>query len=69
MLRDMVSGHGGDGLTDQMILEVFSSLNDSVILNILKIFMFIEVEQLFLNVLHSVDVHLSDHSMKISVEE
>ena len=32
-LRDIVSGHGGDGLgLDLMILEVFSSLNNSVIL-------------------------------------
>ena len=30
-LRDVVSGHGGDGLgLDCMILEVFSNLNDSV---------------------------------------
>ena len=30
-LRDVVSGHGGDGLgLDCMILEVFSKLNDSV---------------------------------------
>ena len=32
-LRDMVSGHGGDGLVlDLMLLVVFSNLNDSVIL-------------------------------------
>ena len=32
-LRDMVSRHGGDGLgVDFIILEVFSNLNDSVIL-------------------------------------
>ena len=31
--RDMVSGHGGDGLgLDLVILEVFSSLNDPIIL-------------------------------------
>jgi len=33
LLVDMVSGHGGDGLgLDWMILEVFSNLNDSMIL-------------------------------------
>jgi len=32
-LRDMVSGHGGDGMgLDLGVLEVFSNLNDSVIL-------------------------------------
>jgi len=32
-MRDMVSGHGGDGMgLDLGILEVFSILNDSVIL-------------------------------------
>jgi len=32
-LRDAVSGHGGmGGWTDSVILEVFSSLNDSAIL-------------------------------------
>ena len=31
-LRDMVSGHGGDGLGSDLILEVFSNLSDSVIL-------------------------------------
>jgi len=32
-LRDVVSGHGGGRLVlDLMILEVFSSLNDSVVL-------------------------------------
>jgi len=32
-LRDMVSGHGGDGLgLNVMIIEVFSNLNDSMIL-------------------------------------
>ena len=31
-LRDMVSGHGGDGCwLDFMILEVFSNLNDPMI--------------------------------------
>ena len=30
-LRDVVCGHGGDGLVlDRMILEVFSNLNDSM---------------------------------------
>ena len=34
VLKDMVSGHGGDGLSlDLMILVVFSNLNDSVVLN------------------------------------
>ena len=32
-LRDMVSGHGGDGMgLDLGVLEIFSNLNDSVIL-------------------------------------
>jgi len=31
-LRDMVSGHGGDGLRSDLILEVFSNLSDSMIL-------------------------------------
>ena len=32
-LRDVVSGHGGDGLgLDWMILEVFSNVNDFIIL-------------------------------------
>ena len=32
-LRNMVSGHGGDGVwLDYMILAVFSNLNDSVIM-------------------------------------
>ena len=32
-LRDMVSGHGGgEGCLDSMILEVFSNLNDPLIL-------------------------------------
>jgi len=32
-LRNMISGHGGDGLgLDLGILELFSNLNDSVIL-------------------------------------
>ena len=32
-LRDMVSGHNGDGLElDRIISEVFSNLNDSMIL-------------------------------------
>jgi len=32
-LRDVVSGHGGGGLTlDKVILEGFSSFNDSMIL-------------------------------------
>ena len=30
-LRDVVSGHGGEGL-DLMTSEVFSNLNDSVVL-------------------------------------
>ena len=31
-LRDVASGHGGDGLgLDCMVLEVFSNLNDSMI--------------------------------------
>ena len=32
VLRDMVSGHGGGGLMDLVILEVFSNFNDPVIL-------------------------------------
>jgi len=32
-LRDVVSGHGEDGLgLDWMVLDVFSNLNDSMIL-------------------------------------
>jgi len=33
-LRDMVSGHGGDGLTAKLddLLDVFSNLNDSMTL-------------------------------------
>ena len=32
-LRDMVSGHGGNGMgLDYGVLEIFSNLNDSVIL-------------------------------------
>ena len=32
-LRNMISGHGGDGLgLDLVILQLFSNLNDSVIL-------------------------------------
>ena len=38
-LRDVVSGHGGSGLgLGLVILEVFSNLNDSMILSYISVF-------------------------------